>query len=80
MFENGTSGDVERVVAVAVVAALVNRHAVGVGRRPFTDTVALICSNTPVHPKVALIEVRNREGVVGHVNGDVVNQTGHDLL
>ena len=68
------------MVAVAIIAALVNRIAVLVYGRPLANSVALVSTYSPVLPKVALLHVGVIRRVIGKVKGDVVMEASQDVV
>ena len=52
-----SSRQVQRVVPVAVIAALIFRNAILVDGGPLADAVALVGSDTPVDPEISLGKV-----------------------
>ena len=67
-FENRSSGQIDGVVAITVVASLVGRNAEFVDRGPLADAVALVGADTPVDPFITLGMIADRVGVVEEVN------------
>ena len=68
------------MVAVAVIAALIDRVAILVNDRPFSDAFALIGPNTPILPIIALPQFATVHRVVGKVNRYVVVKTCENIV
>ena len=68
------------MVAVAVIATLIGRVAILVNGRPFTDSFALIGTNTPILPIITLPQFATVHRIVGKVNRYVIVKTCENIV
>ncbi len=68
------------MIPVSVVAALVVGDAVLVDRGPFTDSFALIGTNTPILPIITLPQFGTVHRIVGKVDRYVVVKTCENIV